>query len=64
MIGYSSNQVIAEYAQVLNGISFNDWQKLKILLDDYFRKKTGGFQNGLKFSGEWKEMPNHPFFDE
>ncbi len=30
MTGYSSNQVIAAYAQSLNGISLNDWEKLEV----------------------------------
>lgn len=64
MTGYSSNQVIAAYAQSLNGISLNDWEKLEVLMNDYFRKKTGEFQNKLKFSGERIEMPNYPMFDK
>ncbi len=41
---------IIEKVNLLKGISFNDWQKIKIIMDATFNKEIGEFKRQLKLS--------------
>ena len=41
---------ILEYCKKLEGISYHEWQRVKMVMDNYFRTKTGQLQQGLKLT--------------
>lgn len=41
---------IEEAAKALEGLSYHDWQKIKISVDVAFAKKKGEFERELKLS--------------
>ena len=41
---------IEEAAKALEGLSYHDWQKIKISVDAAFTKKKGEFERELKLS--------------
>lgn len=41
---------IEEAAKALEGLSYHDWQKIKMSIDAVFAKKKGEFERELKLS--------------